>query len=169
VSATKNHACAVCARRFRTEHGLNDHARDSHGAPAVFQPKAKHLPKVEPKCIECGKLATLVCGESIYPHRPDLFSKRFYLCECGAYCGCHPNTIVPLGFPCGAETRRARSAAHAAFDPLWKRGSMARRDAYQWLASLLGIDPEDCHIGMMDAETARRIPALVANLTKAAA
>lgn len=168
VSA-KNHRCAVCARQFRTAQGLSDHGRDVHGAPATFAPKTKQPPKVAPKCIECGNLAVLVMGDRIYPHRRDLYDKHFYRCECGAYCGCHPNSTAPLGYPCGAETRRARSAAHAVFDPLWKRGSMDRRDAYEWLARALDMDPADCHIGMMDAETAWRAARAVEGLTERAA
>lgn len=102
-----------------------------------------------PLCIECGNAASLVGGERIYPHRPDLFSKKFYLCDCGAYCGCHPGSMKPLGFPCGPATRRARSAAHEAFDPIWRDQMMSRSDAYKWLAETTGIDPEKCHIGMM--------------------
>lgn len=116
------------------------------------------------RCIECDGMATLTDGHAIYPHRPDLYAKSFYRCRCGAYCGCHPGTTQALGYPCGPETRRARSAAHAAFDPLWKRGKMSRASAYKWLAEQLGIQKSDCHIGMMDAETARRVPTIIAAL-----
>lgn len=105
-------------------------------------------------CIECGGNGSLCDGRSIYPHRPDLFNKSFYRCSCGAYCGCHPGTTKPLGHPCGPDTRKARSAAHAAFDPLWKTGKMGRRQAYAWLAAVLGIPEKECHIGMMTAERA---------------
>lgn len=114
-----------------------------------------------PSCMECGALASLVGGERIYPHRPDLFVKWFWLCECGAYCGCHPNTEAALGHPCGPETRKARSAAHAAFDPLWKRGGMHRAKAYAWLSEATGIAPARCHIGMMTADEARSVVAAV--------
>ncbi len=108
-----------------------------------------------PTCIECANTAALVTGKRIYPHRPDLYGKSFWLCECGAYCGCHPGTTDPLGYPCGPATRQARSRAHAAFDPLWRgKGGMSRGDAYRWLARRLGIDKRDCHIGMMDAQMA---------------
>lgn len=123
----------------------------------------------KPRCMECGSAATLTTGAVIYPHRRDLHAKPFWQCRCGAYCGCHPGTTQPLGNPCGPETRAARSAAHAAFDPLWKRKvakegcskGKARGKGYKWLADQLGIDPKDCHIGMMDASTARRVVAIV--------
>lgn len=124
---------------------------------------------INPCCIECGEVSRLVDGRTIYPHRPDLYHKWFYLCRCGAYCGCHGETKDSLGYPCNGVTRRARSAAHAAFDPLWQRNGlnkMSRREAYAWLAGALEIDPEQCHIGMMDLETATKVPALVAERLK---
>ncbi len=113
-----------------------------------------------PTCIECGCVAHLVGGERIYPHRPDLYAKSFWLCECGAYCGCHPGTTAALGYPCGPGTRKARSAAHEAFDRLWKTGVMKRDKAYKWLSQATGISHERCHIGMMTAAEARRVVAV---------
>jgi hypothetical protein len=100
-----------------------------------------------------------VTGVSIYPHRPDLFAKLFYKCDtCGAYVGCHPGTDRPLGRLANAELRKAKSEAHAAFDPKWQRGKWAPRwRAYTKLAALLGIPSEDCHIGMFDIEQCKRV------------
>lgn len=153
----KPYRCPECAKPFAIEDALADHRRDKHAV--ALQSKAKGAPQsaMDPPCIECGKVAKLVGGVMIYPHRPDLYSKRFWLCECGAYCGCHGVTTRPLGFPCGADTRQARMAAHNIFDRIWKSGEMTRRGAYTWLADQLGIDPADCHIGMMSAERARRV------------
>ena len=108
-------------------------------------------------CMECGQGAKLVGGKAIYPHRADLHSKRYWRCDCGAYVGCHGDTTNPLGYPAGPATRRARSEAHAAFDPLWKREGMKRSAAYQWLAAALGLPPHATHISWMDAATARRV------------
>ncbi|XUM19792.1 zinc-finger-containing protein [Bradyrhizobium oligotrophicum S58] len=63
------------------------------------------------------------------------------------------------------ETHEARKAAHAAFDPLWQRGRMSRSVAYRRLADLMGMSPRDCHIKLMNAETARRVPGAVARLS----
>lgn len=109
------------------------------------------------RCIECGGAAKLTDGRAIYPHRPDLYHKAFWLCGCGAYCGCHPGTTQALGSPCGPVTRKARSAAHAAFDPLWRSKSMTRQSAYAWLTEATGIPRERCHMGMMNADEARRV------------
>jgi hypothetical protein len=108
-------------------------------------------------CIECGGTPTQVGGEWVYPHRADLHHKRFWLCKCGAYCGSHIATGAPLGSPAGPETRKARNAAHAAFDPLWlKPGDKKwlRTQAYRWLADMMNRRVEDCHIGMMTAQEA---------------
>jgi len=152
----KPYACPNCERRFHKEIGLADHQRDAHGKPRENVQRPLDA-EIDPNCLECGKMAKLVKGDAIYPHRPDLYHKNFWLCRCGAYCGCHGATTRPLGFPAGAETRRARNAAHAAFDPLWKSGKMTRREAYTWLASQLGIAPEDCHVGMMRADRAWQV------------
>lgn len=131
--------------------------------PRDFTPEA--LAKLAPACGECGGSTALVGGNVIYPHRPDLSGGWYWRCGCGAYCGIHKGTFKPLGSPAGKETRRAREAAHAAFDPLWKKRQRlsglaphhARGKGYKWLAEQLGIDRKDCHIGMMDAATARRV------------
>jgi hypothetical protein len=159
--------CPSCARRFRKEIGMSDHIRDVHG-PILLMPA---LPPIadDPVCLECGAIAKLVGGERIYPHRPDLYHKRFWLCECGAYCGCHGVTTRPLGNPAGPETRRARNAAHQNFDPLWKSRQMDRRAAYAWLSREMGIPPEQTHIGMMTAAQAWQVVDLCNARRRAAA
>ena len=127
-----------------------------------------------PVCPYCGTASEKVNGDRIYPYRPDLFEKVFYLCEpCGAYVGCHPGTEKPLGRIADAELRWWKSKAHAAFDPIWKARfrrkraadpsytkSMARGGRYKKLADLLGIDRKDCHIGMFDVGLCKKTVAL---------
>ena len=173
---SKPFPCPDCSRGFKSDEALLAHRIDKHGAPHPFwcedcgiNLRAKrnlelHLKQVHPEpppCIECGSTAVLVTGEAIYPHRPDLYSRHFYRCRCGAYCGCHRGTVQPLGFPCGPETRRARMKAHDAFDPLWRKGAMNRYSAYAWLAKATGIPFERCHIGMMSADEARLVVEVV--------
>lgn len=106
----------------------------------------------------CDRYAERVTGKVIYPHRRDLWNRDFWLCrECNAYVGCHPGTITPLGTLAGPELRKARGRAHDAFDPLWKAGQTSRDEAYQWLASELGISKANCHIGMFDLETCNHV------------
>lgn len=132
--------------------------------PADFTEKA--LSAIAPDCgegCEPGSV-TLTSAAEIYPHRLDLAGQWRWRCKCGAHCGTHPN-LTPLGTPAGPETSRARSAAHAVFDPLWRRRmeisgisqKAAQGRAYKWLAEQMGMDRKDCHIGMMTAEQARRV------------
>lgn len=114
-------------------------------------------------CDYCGNRAVLVTGREIYPHRPDLYGKRFYQCSpCGAYVGCHPGTKRPLGRLANASLRAAKVRAHAAFDPLWKSGRMKRTKAYAWLAKELEIKPDDCHIGMFTEDMCARVVSVCA-------
>jgi hypothetical protein len=109
-------------------------------------------------CEYCEGQAELVSGEEIYPHRPDLKTKKFYRCvPCKAYVGCHPGTLTPLGRLANADLRKAKMQAHAAFDQFWKSGQMTRSKAYGWLASWLGIPKYKCHIGMFDVEMCHRV------------
>lgn len=77
--------------------------------------------------------------------------------RCDAFVGCHRGTEDPKGTMANAELRLWRRRAHAAFDPLWVDGKMERNDAYCYLADLLGIDPDHCHIGMMNIEECRNV------------
>lgn len=104
-----------------------------------------------PICPYCNCAFVLVDGDVIYPHRQDLKSRKFYLCEpCNAYVGCHAGTDMPFGRLANAELRKAKMDAHTAFDSYWKNAGISRGQAYHWLCKKLGIDFEDCHIGMFN-------------------
>ena len=109
-------------------------------------------------CPYCSQTADLVSGEQIYPHRQELHAKSFYQCTpCDAYVGCHPGTTNALGRLANAELRKAKIAAHMAFDPIWRNGTMRRATAYAWLAQRLGIHRRRCHIGMFDVDVCQRV------------
>ena len=111
-------------------------------------------------CPYCDSEASLVTGEKIYPHRKDLYSKSFWYCDNNhesAYVGCHGDTNKPLGRLADSELRYWKSSAHRAFDPIWKGGKLNRSAAYKKLASVLGIKTQDCHIGMFDVKTCRKV------------
>lgn len=130
-------------------------------AVQVFKALGERTRSLAPVCPYCGEQSRLTTGKEIYPKRPHLHRKDFYLCApCDAYVGCHVNTIKPLGSPANAELRAARSAAHRAFDVKWQSGAMSRTQAYRWLAGQLRMHPDQCHIGMFDVETCRRVVAL---------
>lgn len=125
-------------------------------------------------CPYCNAIAVLTTGAVIYPHRTDFVDKQFWICvPCNAWVGCHDNTASPLGRLANAELRAWKSKAHFAFDPLWKRRfvygrwtkRMARDAGYVWLAEQLGIKLINCHIGMFDVETCKRV-VRICNATK---
>ena len=125
-------------------------------------------PRPSLSCVECGRQGVLTDGDRVYPHRPDLHDRSFYVCPCGARVGCHKGTTDPLGRPCGPATARARNAAHAAFDPLWKtkiaqgfKKREARGAGYLWLAREMGLAPPDCHISHFDRAQALQVVAIV--------
>lgn len=64
---------------------------------------------------------------------------------------------LPLGTLANAPLRKARTAAHKAFDGVWKSGYLQRRQAYGWLAKQLGIPPTKCHIGSMDVDGCNKV------------
>lgn len=121
-------------------------------------------------CAECGSAAKCVGGRAIYPHRPDLFVKHFWLCDCGAYCGCHGLTKKPLGTPAGADLRAARNAAHRVFDRLWQRKierdgcskKQARDAGYAWLSQQMGLPIEQTHIAMFSVAQCAQVVSLCA-------
>jgi hypothetical protein len=109
-------------------------------------------------CPTCNREAQLVSGQEIYPHRPDLYHKPFWAClPCRTWVGCHAGGTRRLGRLATDETRRLKIDAHAAFDPMWKTGSMKRKQAYAWLGERLGLSDRDCHIGWMSDEDLRRV------------
>lgn len=114
-------------------------------------------------CPYCNAEAEVTTGDYIYPHRQDLAHRKFYVCwPCDAYVGTHKDSGAPLGSMANAELRKARRAAHAAFDPLWDR-TMARNQAYAWLAKAMGLPKNQTHIGMFDVDQCKRVVELVNN------
>jgi hypothetical protein len=73
-------------------------------------------------------------------------------------CGLHSWGGKPLASP---ATHEARRAAHDAFDTLWMFGKMKRSRAYALLVEELDIPAKECHMALMDEETARRVPPAV--------
>ena len=101
--------------------------------------------------VNCGLCSSpMVLRDSVkYPGR------RFWGCvrwpECDGAHGAHPDGR-PLGIPGDRETCAARMRAHAAFDQLWKGGSMSRQDAYRWMRRALGLSRKEGHIAMFNIE-----------------
>lgn len=128
----------------------------------------RNRPKWWPICPYCKEPAKLVGGQELYPHRKDLYSKKFYQCEpCEAHVGCHPNTEKPLGSMANSRLRKLRMAAHQSFDPIWKEHHwLSRREAYDWLAKELRISTDDCHIGKMNEDQCSMVTNLMSEVRK---
>lgn len=158
---------SALARAKKAERAAASARRQAEQKEAARQLKRMNK---KPRCVECLSWnVRMGTGAEIYPHRPDLFDLQYWICECGAYCGCHKGTdYTPLGRPAGPATRKAREAAHAAFDPLWKRvaerdnlnAGHARNRGYRFLAGQLGIERADCHISHMDAVRCGQVVAI---------
>lgn len=132
---------------------------------AELEPVLKKADSCKPAdvvCPYCGREAEFITGKQLYEFSPEFHKKRFYACmPCRAWVGVHQGTTTPLGRLANAELRQLKIAAHAVFDPKWKKcGPRSRTRAYGWLAEQLGIKPQDCHIGMFDEETCRRAIAI---------
>lgn len=120
---------------------------------------------VTPRCDYCGSPARLVDGDYIYPHRPDLFKKKFWQCANGhpeAYVGCHPDSTKPLGRLADEDLRSAKKDTHNVFDPIWREKYSSRNRAYQWLAGRMGIPSRECHIGMFTLKQCEQARLIVA-------
>ncbi|EMN7430377.1 hypothetical protein WB904_002906 [Vibrio parahaemolyticus] len=95
-------------------------------------------------CCGCGcdVKARLTNGKEIYPHRSDLTSLPFWICDtCRNHVGCHHKTnnpTTPLGIIPTPEIKNARRHIHTLMDPLWKGGKIKRGKLYALLSDWLG-------------------------------
>lgn len=115
-----------------------------------------------PICPYCKAASTIATGKDIYPHRRDLFEKKFFWCEpCDAYVGTHNRTNEPFGTLADAYLRKLRILTHATFDRLWKEEGYDHTEAYLMLAQGMNIPFESCHIAMFNNAQCRRAIDLV--------
>lgn len=83
--------------------------------------------KVKAYCCECGKEidADIVGGDIVYPHRKDLYSKKFYLCpHCHNYAGVYQEEkpVIPTKY-----IRNCRYTAHRALDRIWHSKKLKKK------------------------------------------
>lgn len=113
------------------------------------------------KCPYCGKTVLLKDASFIYHNNKSKNWGKIWVCSdyphCDAYVGCHKGTSIPLGRLANARLRTLKSEAHRQFDPIWKSGLMSRKEAYRWLADMLKIPCEECHIGMFDVKECQKV------------
>jgi hypothetical protein len=117
------------------------------------------------RCRYCEQEAQLLyVGNAGYPYRVN-YGPMYVCVPCKAWVGVHRGTTKALGGLANAELRKAKIAAHAAFDPLWQgkirrdkcSKTKARRAGYKWLSEQLGIPYEKTHIGMMSLDECRKV------------
>ena len=95
-------------------------------------------------CCSCDKdiEARLTDGSEIYPHRTDLYSLPFWVCDiCNQFVGCHHKTkdrTKPLGVIPTTAIKNKRKEIHSLLDPLWKSNKVSRSKIYSHLSKQLG-------------------------------
>jgi hypothetical protein len=118
-------------------------------------------------CFDSVK-ARLTDGREIYPHRKDLWSLPFWICDkCSNYVGCKHKTSVPtdpLGNIPTKELRDARQHIHKILDPIWKSGKISRNKLYRTVSDRLGYEYHTAEIRTI--EEARRVYKTIARLAK---
>ncbi|MDB4278102.1 DUF3268 family zinc-finger domain-containing protein [Deltaproteobacteria bacterium] len=118
----------------------------------------KTYTEAELDCPECGKfmvLATRTGGVLYYRCSTKAWSK------CSGSHSCHQADARPLGIPGDAHTKHARMKAHKAFDQLWKKMGMKRKDAYRYLQRVMAMTPDDAHIGRFTEEQCEDLLAIL--------
>ncbi len=103
-------------------------------------------------CQYCKKCANLVKGDEIFPERESTRELLFYRCDsCDAHVGVHKGTIMPLGTLAKSGLRKRRNSVHNIFDPLYSNNTFSSRTAaYEWLARMLNITIDECHIALFN-------------------
>jgi len=90
-------------------------------------------------CVACdeGVKPRITDGKEVYPHRPDLYEKKFVVCDtCKNYKAFNGNkkpTLIPT-----PELRKARREIHAILDPLWQSKKIKRGQAYAYISHRIG-------------------------------
>jgi len=134
------------------------------------------MPDATPACPYCGNPTIRVTGETLFPSKPDIRSRRFVRCDpCDAHVACHEKTGEPMGTPANRATRQARAYLHKTYlDPLWqtaiRSGGYTKRDlrygidkivrtarnrVYIWLGVQMGMTRTP-HVGEFSIEECHR-------------
>ena len=105
-------------------------------------------------------LACPECGSPMELRQGKIGNRHYYACmrypECKGAHGAHRDG-TPLGIPADGATKAMRIAAHEVFDALWKDGRMTRSEAYAWMGEVMGLGPDEAHIGRFDKATCTRL------------
>lgn len=107
-------------------------------------------------CPKCSAEVEEISGKVVYPNWPPLHGRRFLACLVCDVRAPLRNGKLAASLADG-HTRRLRQQAHAAFDPIWKGGSMSRSAAYAWLRNATGMTKKQCHMAWMSAAELSRV------------
>lgn len=135
--------CPECDRKFADADTLAMHASATHRNPNWTPGKHALKQRTAPICPMCGEAARITATQ---------YGPR------ASCCGLHSWGLKPLVDP---DTRRARNAAHAAFDPLWQHRVFSRDEAYRRLSMAMGLSSPECHIAQMSVDQADRVVEIV--------
>lgn len=121
------------------------------------------LPKT---CPCCSAEVQIVPNEKIFGRSYGKWPWIVFCFNCRASTSLHPFTGIPMGIMADKPTREARMRAKDAFNTLWldpghNRRGLTRRGAYSWLAFVMGIKVEQCHIGWFTREQAEQVVAII--------
>jgi len=128
----------------------------------------RRQPPRPPNCV--AAITCPMCGGPM----PLLYGTHgwYYRCARFPFCNCRHSAHQmgvragqPLGRPADDETRAERVRAHKLFDSVWyhenpKISCRLRTQSYAWLAKRLGLTKDDCHIGLFDLKTCRKVKRL---------
>ena len=116
-------------------------------------------------CTGCQRevFARLTTGKEMYPHRSDLATMPFWVCDTDrAFVGCHKGSTTPLGFLATPEVKKWRKIIHGILDPLWQARRIKRGQAYAYISHRLGRTYHTAEI--YSVEEAKQIYAIVLKL-----
>lgn len=110
----------------------------------------------------CGSPASLVSNSVKYGR--EYGNGKAWICDrfpkCDGYVGTHPDGS-PLGRLADKETIQLRRQLHSTIDPLWQDRTdrtvkKNRGSVYGWLRRIMGMTPDECHIGNFTADECRK-------------
>lgn len=109
-------------------------------------------------CPYCQGDAVLVDSAEVYGGLS--YGMIWLFRPCGAWVGVHRNSkdYIPLGRLANKELRTWKCRAHEAFDRLWRGPQgMPRKKAYDVMQKLMGMTPNQAHIGKFDVDQCRTL------------
>lgn len=108
--------------------------------------KAKKLHLRPVKCLACEKVVQgrLTTGKEVYPDKPDLKRRRFYICDsCKGFIGCHDwkkCKNVPIGSIPTPEIAEKRREVFEALKPIIDAKVISKKRLYNELGKALDKD-----------------------------